>query len=93
MRLAKSAVGSRLAASGQVIGPVSSVFWHLDELGEGEEWQVLLRTTAERYSDVEDHLRREHSWDNPEITATEIPHASDDYLHWLSRTVDPTNNS
>lgn len=87
IRLARSTVEARLAASAQVIGPVASVFWHLSELGEGEEWQLLLRTTAERYAEVQSHLRREHTWDNPEVTATELTYASEDYLSWLSKTV------
>jgi periplasmic divalent cation tolerance protein len=49
MDLLRSAVQARLAASGQVFGPAASVFWHEGELGEGEEWQVFLRTTTDRY--------------------------------------------
>ncbi|KOX20631.1 cation tolerance protein CutA [Saccharothrix sp. NRRL B-16348] len=87
--LARSAVRARLAASAQVSGPVTSFFWHLGEQGEGEEWQVTLKTTAERYPELEAHLRREHPWDNPEVTALPLVAASDDYLAWLRRTVNP----
>jgi periplasmic divalent cation tolerance protein len=37
LKLVRSAVGERLAASGQVHGPVLSAFWHDDEFREGEE--------------------------------------------------------
>ena len=43
--LARGAVEARLAAGGQVVGPVTSVFWHQGEFGTGEEWQVVLKTT------------------------------------------------
>jgi periplasmic divalent cation tolerance protein len=89
-RLARSAVAARLAASSQVSGPVASFFWHLGEQGEGEEWLVTLKTTAERYPELEAHLRREHPWDNPEVTAVALAEASDDYLAWLRKTVSPT---
>ena len=46
--LLRLAVRERLAASGQVFGPALSAFWHLGEFGEGEEWQVLLKTEADR---------------------------------------------
>jgi periplasmic divalent cation tolerance protein len=36
--LAGEAVRQRLAASAQVMGPITSVFWHLGEFGTGEEW-------------------------------------------------------
>lgn len=86
VHLAKSAVAVRLAAGAQVIGPVTSVFWHLGELGEGEEWQVFLKTTADRYADLQAHLIREHPWDKPEVTAVELAAGSKGYLEWLDRT-------
>ncbi|MDL4777391.1 MULTISPECIES: divalent-cation tolerance protein CutA [Thermomonosporaceae] len=83
--LLKSAVGAKLAASGQVIGPARSVFWHLGELGDGEEWQLFLRTTRARYAELETHLIEQHPWDNPEVTYTVIDGGSAGYLEWLTR--------
>lgn len=88
MGLVRSMVRARLAASGQVLGPVHSVFWHGGELGEGEEWQVLLRTTAERYPELEARLRDEHQWTNPEITFTRIDGGAAPYLEWLGATTE-----
>jgi periplasmic divalent cation tolerance protein len=88
MRLARSAVEAKLAASAQVAGPVASVFWHADVLGEGEEWQVLLRTAGSRYPALEAHLLRNHPWDNPEVTAVEVAAGSAGYLDWLGRTTE-----
>jgi periplasmic divalent cation tolerance protein len=84
--LARSEVGAKLAASAQVFGPVTSVFWHLGELGEGEEWQVLLKTTVDRYADLEAHLIENHPWQNPEITAVPLVAGSASYFAWLRRT-------
>ena len=86
MALARSAVEARLAASAQIVGPVESVFWHLGELGTGEEWQLLLRATADDYTSLEAHLIAEHPWDNPEVTALPLTHAAPAYLAWLQRT-------
>lgn len=85
-RLAGSAVAAQLAAAAQVHGPLASFFWHKGELGEGEEWQVTLKTTAERYPALEAHLTAEHPWDNPEVTAVPLAAGSKPYLHWLRRT-------
>ena len=85
--LVESMVMAKLAAGGQVHGPVRSAFWHEGEYGTGEEWQVLLKTTARRYGELEAQLRAEHAWSNPEITAVPITHASADYLRWLSTTL------
>lgn len=85
--LARSAVAARLAASAQVHGPVGSYFWHLSEFGEGEEWVVVLRTTTERYDELEQHLLAQHPWDNPELIGFKIDAGSSAYLAWLSRSV------
>jgi periplasmic divalent cation tolerance protein len=63
--LARSAVEARLAAGGQVVGPVTSVFWHMGEFGTGEEWQTILKTTEDRYKELEHHLVEHHEWTNP----------------------------
>jgi periplasmic divalent cation tolerance protein len=81
--LIQSAVKARLAGSGQVIGPVKSAYWHLGEFGEGEEYKVLLMTTADLYTELEQHLIKVHEWENPEITAVAIEQGSAAYLAWL----------
>jgi periplasmic divalent cation tolerance protein len=93
VRIARSAVEARRAASAQVIGPVTSVFWHLGQVGEGEEWQIYFKTTTGRYPDLEAQLRREHPWDNPEITATELVLAAPAYLEWLANVVEPPGDA
>jgi periplasmic divalent cation tolerance protein len=85
--LAGSAVAARLAGNAQVIGPVISVFWHLGEQGTGEEWRVVLYTTAAAYPALEQHLLNEHPWDNPQVTATAIVAGSAGCLEWLRKSV------
>lgn len=87
VELARSAVGARLAAGAQVVGPAASVFWHHGEMGTGEEWQVLLRTTADRYGALQQHLIEQHPWENPEVTAVPMVGGSSPYLEWVRRTV------
>lgn len=82
--LLNSAVKAKLAASGQVSGPVTTAFWHLGEFGTGEEWQVVLRTTMDRYPDLEAHLIAAHPWDNPEVSFTSLG-GSEAYLEWVTR--------
>ena len=85
--LAEYAVGARLAGNAQVIGPTTSVFWHLGEQGTGEEWRLLLYTTTGRYAELEAALLERHTWDNPQVTATPIVAGSAACLNWLSESV------
>ncbi len=68
------------------MGPVVSVFWHEGQYGEGEEWQVVLKTTEHCYAELEAYLLQNHSWGNPEVSATPITAGSAGYLDWLDRT-------
>ncbi|MEU2339999.1 divalent-cation tolerance protein CutA [Streptomyces sp. NPDC013172] len=83
--LAQSAVRARLAAGAQIIGPVTSVFWHAGEFGTSEEYQLLLKTTDSRYPELEAHLLEHHPWDNPEVCATPIVRGATGCLEWIDR--------
>ncbi|MFF4836569.1 divalent-cation tolerance protein CutA [Streptomyces sp. NPDC001315] len=83
--LAQSAVHNRLAAGAQIVGPVTSVFWHAGEFGTSEEYQLLLKTTGARYPALEAHLIEHHPWDNPEVCATEIIRGAAACLEWIDR--------
>ncbi|XVV34925.1 divalent-cation tolerance protein CutA [Streptomyces sp. CA-100214] len=87
--LAQGAVRERLAAGAQIIGPVTSVFWHLGEFGEGEEWKLLLTTTRGRYAELEEHLLKNHPWERPEVIAVPIE-GSAGCLQWIENTVSPS---
>lgn len=87
--LARSVVQGRLAAGAQIIGPVTSVFWHDGEFGTGEEWQLLLKTQQVRYAELEAHLLKHHPWQNPEIAAVPIVAGSEACLRWLAANTKP----
>lgn len=87
--LARTAVAAHLAGNAQIAGPVISVFWHLGQTGEGEEYQVILSTTTGAYPALEAHLIKHHPWDNPEITAVALAAAPDAYDRWLRESTTP----
>ena len=83
MELARAAVEARLAACGQVAGPVASTYWWNDELERSEEWFVFLKTPADRYDELAAFLAERHSYDEPEIVATAIVSGSASFLSWI----------
>lgn len=86
VELARTITEARLVASAQVIGPVTAIFWHLGEIGQSDEWQVILKTTYDRYDELEARLTENHPWSTPEIVAVPIMRGSEGYLGWISRT-------
>ncbi len=83
--LVRGAVEARLAAGGQVVGPVTGAFWHLGKFGTGEEWQVVFKTTEDRYPELEKFVVEHHEWTNPEITAIPLAAGLAPYLEWVER--------
>jgi periplasmic divalent cation tolerance protein len=81
--LAQGAVAARHAACAQVSGPVTSVYRWEGAVANDEEWQVLFKTTAERYPDLEEWLVEAHDYDTPEIIATPVVRGGADYLRWV----------
>jgi periplasmic divalent cation tolerance protein len=84
MELAKAAVEARLAACGQVAGPVASTYWWNDELERAEEWFVFFKLPADRYEALAAFLAERHSYDEPEILATPFVAGSPSFLTWVT---------
>lgn len=82
-RIARSAVRARLAACAQRLGPITSTYRWQGAVQTAEEWQVLLKTPADRYDALAAHLREQHSYELPEIVATPILAGSTEYLDWV----------
>ena len=84
MELAKSAVEARLAACGQVAGPVASTYWWNDQIERAEEWFVFFKLPADRYEALAAFLAERHSYDEPEILATPFVAGSSSFLGWIT---------
>ena len=83
MELARAAVEARLAACGQVAGPVASTYWWDEALERAEEWFVIFKLPADRLDELAEFLAERHSYDEPEIIALPILAGSPAYLTWL----------
>ncbi|MGY3201380.1 divalent-cation tolerance protein CutA [Streptomyces sp. TE5632] len=83
--LAAGAVEAEVAACAQIDGPITSVYRWEGTVRTDREWRVLYKTTAERYPELEAHIKQAHDYDTPEIIATPVTHGSDAYLSWVSQ--------
>ncbi|WP_165988015.1 divalent-cation tolerance protein CutA [Streptomyces sp. YIM 98790] len=83
-QLATGAVERRLAACAQISTPVTSCYRWEGEVRRDQEWQVWLKTTDERFTDLELYLKETHSYDVPEIIAFPVVRGSADYLRWVT---------
>ena len=86
-RLAQEAVAARLAACGQVEGPVTSSFRWDGSVTTESEWRVVLKTTAARAPELEQWLAGHHPYDMPEVLRVPVLGGSSDYLAWVAEEV------
>jgi periplasmic divalent cation tolerance protein len=81
--LARTLVDRRLAACANVLAPAKSFFRWEGRPEEATEVPVILKTTAERYPELERALRELHPYDLPEIIAFDVGRGLPDYLEWV----------
>jgi periplasmic divalent cation tolerance protein len=85
--LVRDAVAARLAACGQVDGPLVSAYWWEDRIETATEWRAVLKTTAARAEALETFLLEQHPYDVPEVLTTPVLGGNPDYLAWVAREV------
>lgn len=81
--IAAALVEGRSAACVNLLPGVTSVYRWQDAVEQAEECLLLVKTTAERYPDLERALRARHPYEVPEIIAVRIDQGLPDYLRWV----------
>ena len=83
-QLARTLVERRLAACVNVLAPCTSVYRWQDGVEEATEVPVLIKTTAERYAELESAVRALHPYELPEIVAVPVAYGLPGYLDWVA---------
>ena len=88
-RLAEALVARRLAACVNILAPCRSVYRWKGQMQHDEEHPVLVKTTAERYAQLEAEIRSLHPYELPEIVAVPIERGLPGYLDWVAAETSP----
>jgi periplasmic divalent cation tolerance protein len=89
-RLSRLLVDARLAACVQITGPVRSVFRWEGAVSVEAEWQLWLKTDADRVDDLTARLVAEHTYDVPEVLVLPVLGGHGPYLAWVTRETQPS---
>jgi periplasmic divalent cation tolerance protein len=81
--LARELVNLRLAACVNVLAPVTSFYRWEGKDAEATEYPVLVKSTLDRYAELEAAIRKIHPYSLPEILALPIEHGLAEYLRWV----------
>ena len=83
-KLADMLIDKRLAACCNILAPCRSVYRWKGAVQHDEEHPMLIKTTVERYPEMEKALRAGHPYELPEIVAVPIEHGLPAYLAWVA---------
>lgn len=82
--LATTLVTGRLAACVSVLMPCRSVYRWRGRIETAPEVPLLIKTTAERYAELETAIRAGHPYELPDIIAVPIDRGLPGYLDWVA---------
>ena len=88
MRIAEALVESKLAACVQVLPEMHSIYLWKGEVERAREVLMIAKTTMAKFDGLQSKLRAIHSYETPEIIALPIVAGSEDYLKWLTSSLE-----
>lgn len=88
-RIAAALVKWKMAACVSILPGVESTFWWEGKIDTASEFLLLVKTTMDRFPDVEAAVKEYHSYKVPEIVALPVEAGHAPYLRWLTASVHP----
>ena len=83
-KIATSVIEQKLAACVQISNCMSMYRWQ-GEVERAEEFVCVMKSRLDLYPELERAIRSVHTYEVPEILATEIKAGGIDYLTWLGQ--------
>lgn len=82
-KLAQHMIEQRLAACVNVLAECTSLYRWQGKIEIAQEVPVLIKTSAERYAEVERAILSQHPYELPEIVAVPVAAGLAQYLTWV----------
>ena len=86
--IARAVVGERLAACGNLLPGVRSIYRWKGEICDDPEVLVLFKTTRATFERLRARIVELHPYECPEVIAADIVHGHAPYLEWVAGNVD-----
>lgn len=87
-RIGRMLVEAKLAACANVVSGVRSIFRWENNISVEQESLMIIKTTRNRFAELESMVRQEHSYSVPEIVAFPVVAGSESYLNWVRSETD-----
>ena len=87
-KLATTAINEKLAACGNIVPGVQSIYSWKDKIKESTECVLLLKHKRSDFPLLRKLMCDEHSYDTPCVTQIDLNNTNKSYLDWVSSFVD-----
>jgi periplasmic divalent cation tolerance protein len=87
-RIARELVELRLAACGNVVPQIHSVYRWEGKIESADEVLAIFKLPSSRYAEFEAKLRSLHPYDVPEIICCGVDRGLPEYLRWVTENCD-----
>lgn len=81
--IAHAVLKQKLAACVKISTPVNSAYWWQNEIVEDSEYLVIMKSDRRLFDELSVQIRSLHTYDVPEIIATEIVAIDETYAQWM----------
>lgn len=85
-RIAIALVDERLAACVSLM-PMQSIYRWQGDVKQDNEWQLIIKTCLDGFSQLEARIQALHTYDVPEVIALPIQKGAAPYLNWVQAQV------
>jgi periplasmic divalent cation tolerance protein len=83
-RVAREIVELRLAACGNIVPKIHSVYRWQGKIESNEEALAIFKVSADQYGEFQIKLRSLHPYDVPEIISCKVNAGLPEYLQWVT---------
>lgn len=87
-KIAQALLNRKLAACVNIIPGVESTYWWKGKIETAPEWTLLIKTVRGNFDAICTAIRELHSYDLPECIAIRIDDGSEQYLNWITESVE-----
>ncbi len=83
IKIAKYLVDKKIVACVNILENIISIYHWKDNIEEGNEFLLIIKTTEEKSKLLIQTIEEIHSYDTPECIGIKIENGSQKYLKWL----------
>ena len=83
-RIAERLVADQLAACCQISQPIKSIYRWNGNVESSNEWELKIKTSAERFAEVSTVIKSLHNYDVAQIVAVDVTHVDNAYRDWAN---------